>query len=256
MDGSLQRTLARVGGQLAVMCALAWRDAGEPRQAGRWWRTARHLADRSGDTEVRTWVRGHEVVSGLYEQRPVPVILDQAGEATWIAGSLASAGSAELYGGLAQTLAVAGHGDEALAALERVADLAEKLPARVVADEVSVFGWPEVRLRHTESYVHTWLGNTRQAYAAQEAALRIYPESLVRERAKLDLHRVACMIQDGDVGGGLAYAGRVLDGLPVQHHTDSVYAVGRAAMRVVPAQERARPEAAELSARLGISAVE
>ena len=255
-DGTVQRSLARSAGQLAAMCALAWRDAGEPRQAGRWWRTARQLADRSGDSEVRTWVRGTEVVSGLYEQRPVQVIFDRAGEATLIAGSLASAGSAHLYSGLAQTLAVAGRGDEAVAALERVTNLAEKLPTQVVADEASMFGWPEVRLRHTESYVHTWLGDTGRAYAAQEAALRIYPESLARERAKLFLHRVACMIQDGDVGGGLAYAGRVLDSLPVQHHTESVYAIGRAAMRVVPAQERGRPEAAELRARLGISAVD
>ena len=253
MDGALQRSLARPAGQLAVMCALAWRNAGESRQAGRWWRTACQLADRSGDIEVRTWVRGKEVMSGLYAEWPVPVILDRAAEAASIAGSLASAGNAELYSGLAQTFAVAGRGDEALAALERVTDLAEKLPTRVVTDEGSVLGWPEVRLRHTESYVHTWLGDTRRAYAAQEAALQIYPESLARERAKLDLHRVACMIQDGDVGGGLAYAGRVLDSLPAQHHTESVYAIGRAAMRVLPLQERGRPEAAELRARLGFS---
>src|SRR6266581_108897 len=144
-----------------------------------------------------------------------------------------------------------------LAAISAVAwadaGVADRLPARVVADEGSMLGRPEVRLRHTESYVHTWLGDTRRAYAAQEAALRIYPESLARDRAKMLLHRVACMIQDGDVGGGLSYAGRVLDGLPVQHHTESVYAIGRAAMRVVPAQERGRPEAAELSARLAFS---
>jgi transcriptional regulator with XRE-family HTH domain len=255
-DGTVQRSLARSAGQLAAMCALAWRDAGEPRQAGRWWRTARQLADRSGDSEVCTWVRGQEVMSGLCEQRPVPVILDRAAEAASIARPLTGAGSAQLYSGLAQTLAVAGRGDEAVAALERLADLTDQLPARVVADEGSVLGWPEVRLRHTESYVHTWLGDTRRAYAAQEAALQIYPESLARERGKLLLHRGACMIQDGDVGGGLAYAGRVLDNLPVQHHTESVYAIGRAAMRVVPAQERGRPEAAELRARLGISALD
>ena len=134
--------------------------------------------------------------------------------------------------------------------------MTEQLPARVVADEGSMLGWPEVRLRHTESYVHTWLGDTRRAYAAQEAALKIYPESLARERAMMLLHRVACMIRDGDVGGGLAYAARVLDSLPVRHRTESVYAMGRAAMRVVPVQERGRPEAAELSARLASSPTE
>jgi transcriptional regulator with XRE-family HTH domain len=254
--GILQRGLARAGGQLAAISAVAWAEAGEPRRADRWWRTARQLADASGDIEARTWVRGREVTNGIYAQRPVPAILDRATEATSIAGLLASAGSAHLYGGLAQTLAVDGRSDEALAALGRVADVTDQLPSHVVADEGSMLGWPEVRLRHTESYVHTWLGDTRRAYAAQEAALRIYPESLARDRAKVLLHRVACMIHDGDVGGGLAYAGRVLDGLPVQHHTESVYAIGRAAMRVVPARERGRPEAAELRARLAFSPAE
>jgi len=230
MDNALQRRLARVGGQLAAISAVAWADAGEVARAGRWWRTARQLADGSGDIEARTWVRGWEVTNGLYAQRPVSVILDRAAEATSIAGPLPSAGTAGLYAGLAQTLAVAGRPGEALAALCRVAEVTEQLPARVVADEDSMLGWPEVRLRHTESYVHTWLGDTRRAYAAQEAALRIYPESLARDRAKMLLHRVACMIRDGDVGGGLAYAGQVLDSLPAQHHTEAVYAIGRAAV--------------------------
>ena len=151
MDDALQRGLARVGGQLAAISAVAWADAGEVARAGRWWRTARQLADGSGDIEARTWVRGWEVLNGLYEQRPVPVILDRAAEATSIAGPLACAGTAGLYAGLAQTLAVAGRPADALAALRRVADVTEQLPARVAADEGSMLGWPEVRLRHTES---------------------------------------------------------------------------------------------------------
>jgi hypothetical protein len=102
------------------------------------------------------------------------------------------------------------------------------LPAEVVADEDSMFGWPEVRLRHTESYVHTALGRTREAHAAQERALDLYPDALARERAAMLLHRAACMIRDGDVSGGVAYAGQVLDELPTEHHTELVYAVGRA----------------------------
>src|SRR5437764_2534694 len=50
-DGTMQRGLARAGGQLAAIAASAWQNAGEAVRAGRWWRTARELADRSGDTE-------------------------------------------------------------------------------------------------------------------------------------------------------------------------------------------------------------
>ena len=113
-----------------------------------------------------------------------------------------------------------------------------------------MLGWPEVRLRHTESYVYTWLGDTTRAYAAQDSALRHYPESHLRARAKLLLHRGACMIQDGDVGGGLNYATQVLDGLPAMHRTEAVRAIGQALMGFVPARERSRPEAVELRERL------
>src|SRR4029077_7056009 len=120
---------ARAAGQLAVMCALAWRNAGDAARASRWWRTARQVVDRSGDLEARIWMRGKEVVSGLYEERPVSVILDGAAEATSIAGSLVSVGRAALSAWLAQTLAVAGREDEAQAALRRATDLADQLPA-------------------------------------------------------------------------------------------------------------------------------
>lgn len=243
--------MARAAGQLSAISAAVWAGMGETRQAGRWWRTARGLTDRSGDTETRIWVRGWEVTGGLYEDRPVPAILDAAAHACAIAGDRACAGSAGLYAGLAQTLAVAGRREEALAALYRVADLTDRMPAGVVADEDSMFGWPEVRLRHTESYVYTWLGDATRAYAAQEAALRLYPQSLVRDRAKMLLHRAACMIREGDVGGGLGYATQVLDDLPATQHTAGVHQIGRAAMRFLPPGERNRPEAVDLSARLG-----
>src|SRR5205085_11421286 len=99
------------------------------------------------DHEAGTRVSVREFTNVMYAQRPVPAILDRAAEATSIAGPLASAGSAHLYGGLAQTLAVDGRTDEALAALKRVADLTDQLPAKVLADEGSMLGWPEVRLR-------------------------------------------------------------------------------------------------------------
>jgi len=243
--------LARVAGQLSAISAVAWAGAGETRQARRWWRSARGLGDQSGDTGARVWVRGWEVTNGLYEDRPVPAILDAAAEARAIAADRACAGTAGLYAGLAQTLAVAGRREEALVALRRVAHVTDRIPAAVAADEGSMFGWPEVRLRHTESYVYTWLGDTTRAYAAQEAALRLYPQSLARDRAKMLLHRAACMIRDGDVGGGLRYAGQVLDDLPAPQHTEGVYQIGRAAMRFLPPGERARPEAADLRNRLG-----
>ena len=58
------------------------------------------------------------------------------------------------------------------------------------------------------------------------------------------------MIQDHDIDGGLRYANDVLDGLPAEHHTELVYAMGRAAIRVVPQPERDRRDVAVLKERL------
>jgi tetratricopeptide (TPR) repeat protein len=243
--------LSRVGGQLAAIMAVALASTGSYRRARRWWRTANQLADRSGDGQIMAFVRGWEVVDGLYEDRPVAQILDRAAAATAAVGDLVCAGTAHVYAGLAQTLAVAGRREEALRALATTADLTERMPAAVLADEESLHGWPEVRLRHTESYVHTWLGNPQAAHTAQDEALRLYRPSLPpRQPTQVKLHRVGCMIREGDLAGGLAYAGTVLDELPPEHHNDHVYAVGRAALAFLPERERARRDAVEVRERL------
>lgn len=251
---AVRGSMCRAAGQLAAVAAMAWASTGETRRARHWWRTARQAADQSGCVETRMWVRGWEVADGLYEQRPIPLILERAAEADSVGGTNVSAGTAGMYAGLAQTLAVAGRKADALAALRRVADITDRLPARVVADEDSMFGWPEVRLRHTESYVYTALGETAAAYEAQDRALALYPEALVRERAAMLLHRSTCMVRAGDVAGGVAHATGVLDGLPAEHRTELVYAIGRQTLAALPATERQRTEATALAARLGSAA--
>lgn len=242
--------LYRAAGQLAAVCAMALASAGEVRQARHWWRTARKAADASTDVATRMWVRGWEVADGLYEQRPIRVILDRAAESVAVGGQSMCAGSAGMYAGLAQTLAVAGRRADAVAALRKVATITERLPAAVTDDDDSMFGWPEVRLRHTESFVFTALGETTTAYEAQDRALELYPVTLLRERAAMLLHRATCMVRDGDVGGGLVFAAGILDGLPDGHRTELVHAIGRQTLAAVPITEKSRPEAVELAGRL------
>jgi transcriptional regulator with XRE-family HTH domain len=225
--------LCRAAGQLAAITAMTWAGLGQHRQAHRWWGTARDAADASRDPATRVWVRGWQVANGLYERRPATAIFDSASEAVAIAGTRADAGAAGLFAGLAQTQAVARH-PEALSTLGRVADLTGRVSAAEAADHDSMFGWPEVRLRHTESYVYTTLGETARAYQAQDAALALYGPDLARECAAMQLHRARCMITDGDVSGGAAYAHQVLDQLPDEHHTELVYAVARDALVAVP----------------------
>ncbi len=249
---SLSRDLYRVGGQLAAIMAITLAATGEARRAKRWWRSACAAADRSGDRRTQAWVRGWEIVDGAYESRPIPEILARADEATALVDDApVCAGVAQVYSGLAQTLAVAGRRDEALRALARVAEVTDRMPAAVTADDESLLGWPEVRLRHTESYVHTWLGNTAAATVAQERAFALYrPPLAPRQPSLVKLHRAGGMLRDGDVGGGLAYAAQVLDDLPAEQHTDHLYAIGRMALDLMPERERGRREVVDLQVRL------
>lgn len=249
-----QAPMWRAAGQLAAVTAMAWASTGQTRQARHWWRTARRAADQSRCLQTRMWVRGWEVADGLYEQRPIPTIVDRASEAIAIGGQSVSAGTAGMWAGLAQTLAVAGRADEARRALYHVAAITDRLPGEVVADADSMFGWPEVRLRHTQSYVYTALGDTSAAYEAQDRALALYPQALVRERAAMLLHRATCMVRDGDIVNGLHHATAVLDGLPAEHRTELVHAIGRQTLAALPDAERGRPEAVDLAGQLGRTA--
>lgn len=156
-----------------------------------------------------------------------------------------------MLSGRAQALAAAGRAAEATAALRALSDITDRLPAAVVADAESMLGWPEVRLRYTESFVHTSIENVPAAMAAQDQALELYPPDLARERAQLQLHRASCLILSGHIGDGLRYATEVLDELPVDQHNALLYEVGRRVVAVVPREERRR-EVEELQDRLTV----
>ncbi|WBB94160.1 helix-turn-helix transcriptional regulator [Verrucosispora sp. WMMC514] len=244
------RGLLRAAAHLAAIMAMGVSAAGLHGMARRWWDDARVYADRSTCLDTRLWVRDWEVVNGTYERRPVAAILDRADETVALAADRVCVGHVGVLSGRAQALAVAGRADEARRALAVTAAMTDRMPPGVVADADSMFGWPEVRLRHTESYVYTHIGDTAQAMAAQDRALDLYPAELGRERAQMLMHRASCLIQDGDVGGGLRYAADVLDDLPAADHTALLYQVARSVVAVVPERERRRAEVAGLRDRI------
>jgi hypothetical protein len=109
-------------------------------------------------------------------------------------------------------------------------------------------GWPEYRMRHTDSYVHSHLGETALAYDAQDRADLLYPPELAREHAQVELHRARCLILDGHIGDGLGHALRMLVELPEQFHNQSVYEIGGHVLTAVPPSERGRTAVADLRA--------
>jgi transcriptional regulator with XRE-family HTH domain len=223
-------------GYLAGVTALTWSNLGERRLARRWWHTAIDAADQSEDPAVQVWVRAWAVMNGPNIGRRSSEILALAQER--LGERLApDSGSCALLGGLAQTQADLGD-PAAVTTLRRLAELTERVPGEIAADRGSLFGWPEVRLRYAESYVHTARRDTAAAYAAQDRALELYGTDLPRDRAKMLLHRARCLVVDGDITGGVTYATDVLDNLDATVRFESVDASARAVLAVVPPHGR------------------
>src|SRR5262249_2418413 len=151
--------LARAAAHLSMVLAITLTSTGQTWMARRWWRTARGAADKSGDLGVRVMTRSQEAVKGLYDGRALSSVLALADETIALAGQRVCPGVAGVLAGRAQALAISGRRDEAAGAVRAVEEITARMPGTALADE-SMFGWPEHRLRHTESFVYTEIGDT------------------------------------------------------------------------------------------------
>jgi transcriptional regulator with XRE-family HTH domain len=250
----VHKGLSRSAALLAAVMAMSLVNVGEFQQSRLWWRAARQTADASRDPAVRIWVRGHDAMHALYDHRPLRAALARAGEALAIGGTTAYSGSGEALGAQAQTLALFGRADEARTAVNQLADLYERLPGDVTQDQGTIYGYPETRMWHSTSYVHTYLGDTAPARAAQESALALYPIGRVRARAQVQLHTARCLVLDGHLDDGANHALAVIDAVPPEHRTAMVLGVGHKVYNAVPSSERTRPPVAGLREILALPA--
>jgi tetratricopeptide (TPR) repeat protein len=232
--------LAIPAARLGVVMALTLAGLGRTREARRWWRTARDTADQTGDPRTSLLVRGWEAVSGLYEHRPPAELLGITDEALALTAHRDCAAAAGVLAGRAQVLALLRRDADARQTLQDLAAVTAALPSDVLGDETSMFGWPEYRLRHTESYVYTAIDDYPAAYAAQDQAFDLYPPELRREHAMVQLHRAACLVGEGEVNG-LGYAMRVLIELPDHCHDEVLYDVAGRVLTAVRPGDLGRP---------------
>jgi hypothetical protein len=243
------RDLHRAAAYLAMILAITLTSTGQFWPARRWWHSAHEHADTSGDLEVRVMTRSQQAVKALYIGHPLPDVLALTDQTVALAGDRVSAGLAGVIAGRAQTLAIMGRRDEAIDAVRTVEQMTAQMPTATVTDE-SMFGWPEHRLWHTTSFVHTEVGDTRSAMTAQDRALDLYSINHAMNGAMVQMHRASCLIQDGDITGGVRHVADVLDALPVEHHNALVYDVARRALSAVPDRERGRAEFSDVRYRV------
>ncbi|MCD0449101.1 hypothetical protein LO762_07845 [Actinocorallia sp. API 0066] len=221
--GLVRHQLLRASAELAALTAIALSSAADYRASNRWWRTAARAADESGDRTTSSLVRGRHAVFSLYDRRRSPVdVVAIAGEAITVADNQPCVGVVSGYAATAQAYARLGRHDAASATVEALQDLFGRLPDPVKAARAGQWGWGEQRLHHVLSDVHTHAGDIERAFAAQDAALRLYPVTGSLGRTQVELHRAGCLIRAGDVDEGAKHAVRVLRALPPDRRSDGL----------------------------------
>jgi hypothetical protein len=189
-------------------------------------------------------------MSGLYQNRPPKIVLNRAEVAIGIAGESVTPGKLEALACKAQILARIGAADEAREVLCQMRDAFEDLPGEATAERSSLLTWPVHRLLHSESFVYTTVGDTRDAEKSQAAVLKAYPASMPRQRAQIELHQAARIVKAGDVDNGISHAEKVLDGLPHEHHTRGIRLVVGSVLDSVPDSESGKPSVRTYRERL------
>jgi hypothetical protein len=243
IDGQgLSGAAARILGLSAMACT----DLGFAREARHLWRRAREASDRSEEPDSQLWVRGHEITLGIYEGRPLPILLSLAEQGLARGSGRKTAGYAELLGGKAEALALLKRESEAVATLHQMEDAFADLPSPITGQVDNIYGWPEYRLLHAQSFVYTSLGLTSKAYEAQQAALVTYPSSRAISRSQIEMHHAECLVRDKHLSDGLNHAIRTLRSVPGPKRHKFVTRVASKVWECIPGRERCRPEAMEL----------
>ncbi|MGA4730141.1 helix-turn-helix domain-containing protein [Micromonospora taraxaci] len=248
--GARRASLLRAAARLSVVVALSLVATGQIVLGRRWWQTAHRVANQSGDIETRVLVRAWDVVNGCYDGRRPSMVVALTDEVLPLLQRQATSAVCGLLAGRAQALSLAGRHSEAVATVRQLADLAQRLPATVVGDVESLWGWPEHRVHHTESWVYTHAGRLGDAESAQTRVLDLYPASQARLRAQVQLHQAARLIRGGHIPDGLRCAADTLDALPVHLHNHVLRSVTAQVTDAVPVVERSRPAFADLTDRL------
>src|SRR5262249_12677949 len=157
---------------------------------------------------LELWVRGEHIIHGLYENRPVPVLLRQVRSAAEIAGDDPCVGLVDVSGARAQVSVLAGDYGSAEEALRRTEKVLGQISPSVESSETGVvMGWGEPEFRYTEALVYSYMGDEARTDRAAEHALSLYASSSDRRSpAQIRLMQAFTRVRRGDMTEGIRHA--------------------------------------------------
>lgn len=231
----------RVTGGLSLLMAKTLCNLEQSRQARQWWATALNAAELSGDPDLGSWIKAEQLIHGLYDQRPAPVLLRHADAALNYYGDSAYRGVAGISATRAQILATLGRSAEATAELRRCAEVFERLPDSVTSTRQgrTIESWGAERLSYSQAWVHAYLGNRdRLDEAVNHTHEALDPsDPNPRFRAQLALLQAAGYTRSGDVNEGIRHAQAVYQSYPAEQRTVMVTRLANGVLEAVPTTE-------------------
>jgi transcriptional regulator with XRE-family HTH domain len=193
------------------------KTASDRKEAVHWYRLAATVADRSGDTGTRIWVRGRSALALAYEAAEIPTARVLAEQAL----AISDKPSLGRLNALVAQAHVAGVRGDRATALSTLDDARRVFDVAASNEQISDFAVPEWRFHTFASMLLSRLGDPR-AIDEQDAADATRPATLPRFATHIELHRGLMLARAGDVSGGITYARAALDRLPPERHSLSL----------------------------------
>lgn len=212
-------TVVRTAAGLTGLVAIIQHDRGNQQDARHWFNTAARAAAESGDRQMMAWVLARHAMVPLNYGAP-RAAADLAARARRIAGNTPRAATALAAAVSSRALAATGDWRGALNAVAQARGTIEQLDRTGLAD--TWFGYPPQKHSVHLSQAFTLLGETKQAYTEQDAALALTSSPSVMTRALLALDNAQCLLADRDPQSAADMAAEAWQHLPKGFRTGLV----------------------------------
>jgi hypothetical protein len=236
------RDLQRAAAKLSALSGNVLTRMGSYDDARRWWSTARHSADASGDVDLSAWVRGLEAAFALYAPRPLRSVVMLADAARGKASDRLSAGLLCAMGVQAQALATLGRAKDAHRVLEDLTDRAARI------QDGDGYGWTPDSLAYVGSWVHAYTGTPDEGVEARAQVMQL--SESYQNMANARLHEAIAVGRAGGHAEALRTAGEVISGMEPPYRTRMIVRTAQRVLETLPMERRHDELARELQATL------
>jgi hypothetical protein len=175
-------------------------NSGDVHEGARWYRAARLAADRTGDDQLRQWVRGREAFRRGYEGTTPEEVIRMGADVEDVEAKLAVA------------QAYARVGEHKMAANELAH--ARRIHESTDHSEESIYAMPHWRMALSSAYVYALMGDVDDSEA--ELSEVRPPAAVARGESQLEIQRAVALARSGDTRSGRMMADTVMRSTPAQ----------------------------------------